>query len=31
MCYLLVVRGPDTTAYLALQVDLGGPVSLAAD
>ena len=29
--YLLVVRRPDTTAYLALQVDLGGPVSLAAD
>ena len=30
-CYLLVVRGPDATGDLALQVDLGGPVPLAAD
>lgn len=31
ICYLLVVRGPDTTGDLALQVDLRGPVSLPAD
>lgn len=29
--YLLVIGGPDSTRDLALQVDLGGPVSLPAD
>lgn len=29
--YLLVIRGPDTTGDLTLQVNLGGPVSLPAD
>lgn len=29
--HLLVVGGPDPTRDLALQVDLRGPVSLAAD
>jgi len=29
--YLLVVGGPDAAGDLALQVDLGGPVALAAD
>lgn len=31
VCYLLVIRSPDTAGYLAFQIDLGGPVSLPAD
>ena len=31
VCYLLVIRGPDTTGNLAFQVNLGGPVSLSTD